>query len=177
LAAPVLGNVKFIAEKKILTEYFDRIAQDTGTYCFGVDDTLKGLEMGAVETLLCYEDLPTWRVIFTNPATQSEVVKILTEEQLADDSHFKDAEAGVDLEVKEKKSLVEWLCENYKDYGAILTFVTDKTTEGSQFCRGFGGIGGLLRYKVDFIELAEADEKWEDDDGFDGADDFEDCFI
>ena len=31
--------------------------------------------------------------------------------------------------------------------------------------------------EMDFIELAEADEKWEDDDGFDGADDFEDCFI
>merc|ERR1711907_52475 len=49
LSAPVLGNVKFIREKKLLTEYFDRIAQDTGTYCFGLDDTMKALEMGAVE--------------------------------------------------------------------------------------------------------------------------------
>ena len=27
LAAPILGNVKFIKEKKLLTDYFDRIAQ------------------------------------------------------------------------------------------------------------------------------------------------------
>merc|ERR1711934_167695 len=65
LAAPVLGNVKFIQEKKILTEYFERIAQDLGTYCFGIDDTMKALEMGAVETLLCYEDLPMQRVVLT----------------------------------------------------------------------------------------------------------------
>ena len=31
--------------------------QDTGKYCFGVDDTLKALEMGAVETLICWENL------------------------------------------------------------------------------------------------------------------------
>ncbi len=31
--------------------------QDTGKYCFGVEDTLKALEMGAVETLICWENL------------------------------------------------------------------------------------------------------------------------
>merc|ERR1711934_1281366 len=175
LAAPVLGNVKFIAEKKILTDYFERIAQDTGTYCFGIEDTLKGLEMGAIEVLLCYEDLPTYRVVMSNPATDRDEVKILTEEQLEDDSHYKDLENNVDLEVKEKKTLVEWLCENYKDFGATLTFVTNKSTEGSQFCRGFGGIGGLLRYKVDFMELQEFVEG---DEGFGSdASDYEDCFI
>jgi len=172
----VLGNVKFIQEKKILNEYFERIAQDLGTYCFGIDDTLKALEMGAVETLLCWEDLPMQRVVLLNSQTSVEVVKLLTEEQLEDDSNFKDAETGGDLEIKEKKTLVEWLCEHYKDFGAAMVFVTNKSTEGSQFCRGFGGIGGLLRYKVDFMEM----DDWEEEDAGkfeDGADEFEDCFI
>ncbi len=26
--------------------------------------------------------------------------------------------------------------------------MTNKSQEGSQFCRGFGGIGGILRYQV-----------------------------
>jgi len=176
LSAPVLGNVKFIQEKKILNEYFERIAQDLGTYCFGIDDTLKALEMGAVETLLCWEDLPMQRVVLLNSQTSVEVVKLLTEEQLEDDSNFKDAETGGDLEIKEKKTLVEWLCEHYKDFGAAMVFVTNKSTEGSQFCRGFGGIGGLLRYKVDFMEM----DDWEEEDAGkfeDGADEFEDCFI
>jgi peptide chain release factor subunit 1 len=175
LAGPVLGNVKFIAEKKILTDYFERIATDSGTYCFGIEDTLKGLEMGAVEVLLCYEDLATWRIVLNHPQSGADIVKILTDEQLEDDSHFKDLEAGVDLEVKVKETLVEWLCAHYKDFGARLTFVTNKSTEGSQFCRGFGGIGGILRYKVDFLELA--DYQSDGEDGFEGADEYEDCFI
>lgn len=43
--------------------YFDEISQDTGKYCFGVDDTLKALEMGAVEILIVYENLDTMRYI------------------------------------------------------------------------------------------------------------------
>lgn len=43
--------------------YFDEISQDTGKYCFGVEDTLKALEMGAVEILIVYENLDTMRYI------------------------------------------------------------------------------------------------------------------
>jgi peptide chain release factor subunit 1 len=176
LAAPVLGNVKFIAEKKLIGQYFDEIAQDSGRYCFGIDDTLKGLEMGAVETLLCWEELPTMRLVLQNPADQKEHVKILSPEEMENDSHYKDLEGNV-LELKEKKTLVEWLCEEYKNFGAALEFVTNKSTEGSQFCRGFGGLGGLLRYKVDFMELDldYGEDQVEDLEG--QYDNYEDCFI
>jgi peptide subunit release factor 1 (eRF1) len=45
LAADALTNVKFIREKKLLSTYFSEISQDTGKYCFGIKDTLLGLEM------------------------------------------------------------------------------------------------------------------------------------
>ena len=59
---------------------------------------------------------------------------------------------GVELEVVEKQQLVEWFANNYKNFGAQLEFVTNRSQEGSQFVKGFGGIGGILRYKVDFME-------------------------
>ena len=52
----------------------------------------------------------------------------------------------------ETQQLVEWFAENYKSFGATLEFVTNRSQEGSQFVKGFGGIGGILRYKVDFNE-------------------------
>jgi peptide chain release factor subunit 1 len=45
------------------------------------------------------------------------------------------------------------MAEHYKDYGCVLEFVTNKSQEGSQFVKGFGGIGGLLRYKLDFDSM------------------------
>jgi peptide chain release factor subunit 1 len=40
--------------------------------------------------------------------------------------------------------------------------VTNRSQEGAQFVKGFGGIGGLLRYKVDFTNLGSADDDEEE---------------
>lgn len=40
-------------------------------------------------------------------------------------------------------ALLEWFANNYKNYGTNLQIVTDRSQEGSQFCKGFGGIGGI----------------------------------
>jgi peptide chain release factor subunit 1 len=77
LSAEVLANVKFIQEKKLIQKYFDEISQDTGKYCFGVDDTLKGLELGAIETLIVWENLEINRYTLNNPQTQGLCLYIL----------------------------------------------------------------------------------------------------
>jgi peptide subunit release factor 1 (eRF1) len=45
------------------------------------------------------------------------------------------SDGPVDLEVRNKESFVEWLTTHYKDYGAKLQFVTDRSQEGAQFCQ------------------------------------------
>lgn len=167
LAAESLQNVKFIQEKKLIGRYFDEISQDTGKYCFGVEDTLKALELGSVETLICWENLDIQRYVLKNHANSiSDTVLHLTPEQEKDKSYFTDKEvkylshglmhmhisfinsvlffiqSGVEMELVESQPLLEWLANNYKSYGATLEIITDKSQEGSQFVRGFGGIGG-----------------------------------
>jgi len=166
LAAESLANVKFIQEKKLIGKYFDEISQDTGKYCFGVDDTLKALEMGAVETLICWENLDIQRVTLKNHATGEEKILFLNSEQEKDKTHFMDQESGVELELEENMPLLEWLANNYKRFGAALEIITDRSQEGSQYVRGFGGIGGMLRYLVDFqsLQCYEDDEEYDLDD-------------
>lgn len=173
LSAESLANVKLVQEKKLLQSYFDEISQDTGKYCFMVQDTLKALEMSAVETLIVWENMTVNRLQVKNTATGEEKILHLTPEQEQNDSYFHDATTGVQLEVVERLTLVEWLANSYKSFGAKLEFVTDRSQEGSQFCKGFGGIGGLLRWKVDFVELEMAAEM--DEGGF--AEDYDDSFI
>merc|ERR1719182_1177893 len=69
LCAETLANVKFIQEKKLISKYFEEISQDTGKFCFGIGDTLKGLEMCAIETLIVYENLETMRYELKNATT------------------------------------------------------------------------------------------------------------
>uniref|UniRef100_A0A2I3S6I6 Eukaryotic peptide chain release factor subunit 1 n=1 Tax=Pan troglodytes TaxID=9598 RepID=A0A2I3S6I6_PANTR len=136
LSTEVLSEVKFIQEKKSIERYFDEITQDTRKYCFGVEDTLKTLEKGAVEILMVYENLDIMRYVLYC--------------QEKDKSHFTDKETGQEHELIESMPLLEWFANNYKKFGATLEMITDKMQDGSRFVKGFGGIGGILWYRVDF---------------------------
>ncbi|KAB5595247.1 Eukaryotic peptide chain release factor subunit 1 [Ceratobasidium theobromae] len=158
LAAESLSNVKFVQEKKLIQKYFDEISQDTGKYCFGVEDTLKGLEMGAVETLIVWENLDVTRYVLRNAAGE-EIIVHSSKEQEKNREKFIDKSTGLEMEqAAEPSSLLEWFADKYKEFGTTLEFVSNRSQEGSQFVKGFGGIGGILRYKVDFTNLAAFDE-------------------
>merc|ERR1711874_187105 len=86
------------------------------------------------------------RYSLKNHTSGKQKILHLTTEQEKDKTHFTDKETGVELELEESMPFLEWLANNYKSFGATLEIIT----EGSQFVRGFGGIGGMLRYKVDF---------------------------
>ncbi|RMZ83605.1 hypothetical protein DV738_g909, partial [Chaetothyriales sp. CBS 135597] len=163
LAAETLSNVKFIQEKKLIGKYFEEISQDSGRICYGIEDTLKALELGSVETLIVYENLDVTRWTL-KAADNSEKILILTKAQEADRTQFMDKTTGQEMEIVSQMSFLEWLAERYTDFGAALEFVSDRSSEGNQFVKGFGGIGAILRYKVNFEQLADISD--DDDDEF-----------
>lgn len=114
-------------EKKLLTDYFDQIAQDTGLYCFGVEDTLRGLDMGAVETLIMWESLSIMRHVVRN--SQNEIVVIHCqsgEETTKAKDKFIDSATGTQMEAAEEPMLlVDWMAENYREFGTTLEVCVD----------------------------------------------------
>lgn len=156
LAADVLGSVRFIHEKQILEKFFEDISKEGGKTCYGYVETLKSLEAGAVETLIVYEDLPMVRWTLTDPNGEEQVIftKDSTEAPAQDTNNPNEK-----LTVKDSMPFTEWLSDNYTKYGAQLEFVSDRSQEGSQFVRGFGGVGAMLRFQLDVSAL-----EYEDDD-------------
>ncbi|KAJ1667060.1 translation termination factor eRF1 [Coemansia sp. RSA 1813] len=168
LSQDALSNVKFVQEQKLINKFFEEIAQDTGKIVYGVEDTLRALDAGAVETLIVWENLDIKRYVFTD-SEGSEVERYITPEQEADRSNFLDKNTGAELNLVSEGPLLEWLAEIYKQKGANLEFVTDRSQEGSQFVKGFGGMGGLLRWQLDVAQLAgvDNDDLYYDSDGSD----------
>lgn len=56
-------------EKKIIGKFFENIALDTGMIVFGVEDTMKAMEVGALEVMLLYENIEIMRYEIKNPVT------------------------------------------------------------------------------------------------------------
>lgn len=102
--------------------------------------------------------------LFAQRSYVEEIVIHVNKEQEKDREKFTDKSTGLEMEkAAEPQSLLEWFADKYKEFGANLEFVTNRSQEGAQFVKGFGGIGGLLRYKVDFTNLQTVDD---DDDEF-----------
>eukprot|EP01017_Pseudomicrothorax_dubius_P041872 TRINITY_DN675_c0_g2_i1.p1 TRINITY_DN675_c0_g2~~TRINITY_DN675_c0_g2_i1.p1 ORF type:complete len:388 (+),score=145.01 TRINITY_DN675_c0_g2_i1:36-1199(+) len=169
LARETMTNVKFMQERKIISSFFEEIARDTGMVVYGVQDVFNAIELNALERILLYEDLNVNRVIMRikDPSQQQnkkdengeEVeeelptknirILYLTPEQVKDPRYYKDPETKMDLELVDQEPLTDWFLENYDKFGLSLHLCTNKSAEGSQFVRGFGGIAGFLRYKVE----------------------------
>lgn len=141
LSSDVLDNVKFLQEKKIIQRFMEGIAIDTGKICFGVYETMHALEIGAVETLIVWENLE-----YTKYTMDNQKIKYIHKSQQTDILQFQDSQ------IVNQEPLLEYLIDNYQKFGARIEIVTNLTPEGHQFCQGFGGIGGLLRYNLDLTD-------------------------
>ena len=221
--------------------------------------------MSACKTLIVYDNLTMERVELKHPTTGEVSVHFLKPGDEEKKNLYVDEDSGLDMTEVAREPLVEWFAENYKNYGATLEFITDKSQarcarlknlcstcyllgvvvvvvvvfvvvcgaiapwkvvasrpccmllltycvvtvvvvarcvrpfarplarpsvlqEGNQFCKGFGGVGAILQWKVDFMSMdhtlhqhdAEEQEATVDDfdfDEYDAAMDYEDDFI
>lgn len=149
LSRDVLGNVKFVEERVVLEKYFMAIAKEENV-AYGEKDVMFALLGGAVEKLLLWENLPLERRSLKKGDTEEESVYIKI---CKPDEKLAKGEILV-----EKVTLLDWLIENRKDFGADISIVSDNTPEGIQFAKGFGGIGAFLRYKMDFETYEDVDE-------------------
>jgi len=150
LSSDTLRSVKFIHEKKVIGKFFEEIAKDTGKYVFGLKDTLESMENGSIEILIIWENLEYNRLELRDNQ-ENIVIEILPKNKSHNISKYKNETTGVDYEVLDNTTLTEWVLDNYKKYVTHLEIVTDKSSEGNQFVKGFGGVGGILRYRCDAV--------------------------
>ena len=163
LSQDTLKNVKFIHEKKILEKFYEEIAKDSGKYVFGIKDTMEAIENGVVDILIIWENIDFIRLTLKDNKNQIRVETVSSRKVVG--QKYKPDDSDVEYEIVENISLSEWLLDNYKKYVSQLEIVTDKTSEGNQFVKGFGGIGGILRYKLEQnFEDIEENYSFDEDD-------------
>lgn len=91
--------------------------------------------------------------------------EIVAKSKVTSHSKWKNELTEVEYEIIESIPLTEWFLENYKKFVTHLEIVTDKSSEGSQFVKGFGGVGGILRYRCDVnYDDGEQENQFDDDD-------------
>ena len=167
LSSNILKNVSLVHQKKLLARFFSEIAQDTEKTCFGVADTMNALESGGAETLLVWDrlDIVRTEVVCKETGQKRVLFRREKQEQVKQEpsakevtvANGKEEEQTDTEEERSSQLLVDWLAEHHQEMGAKLEIVHDASPQGSQFCRGFGGIGALLRYRMTFASTTDGD--------------------
>jgi len=176
LSEDILADATLTKERKLLQSFFDEVAKPEGNYATGTREVLLTLEQSAVDLLLCWEELPILRCALHH-AKEESIVAYFTPSPKKRHPSITDLLAckGIDdptgYEMVECVPLVEWLCDNYDNFGARLEFVSSNSDQGAQFASGFGGLGAVLRYRFDTSAydedaIVEVADESDEEDGF-----------
>lgn len=156
LSQDCFKNVRLVQEQKILDKFYAQINLDTGKFCSGVDQTMKNLESKLVETLIVYDQLD-YQIAEVKPKDPSKGTAIekryLRKSEVENKSVWQDKEKGQEYVIVDYESLVDWVSDNFINFGCELFIVSDKSPQGHQFARGFGGLGAIMKCKVDGVGL------------------------
>jgi len=79
-----------VREKNLVSKFFENIDKDTGLVVYGIDDSMKTIVAGGVETIICWEGLTHNRVSLTNKETGEKLIKYIREEEMSNPKHFID---------------------------------------------------------------------------------------
>ncbi|MCD6562361.1 MAG: peptide chain release factor aRF-1 [Thermoproteales archaeon] len=143
-AKDLLKDVRYMKEKEVMNRFLYHLSRDTGLAVYGEDEVRKALDMGALDKLLLSEDLEKYRIKFK--CIQCGYEGETTVKSL--DDVLRCPKCGGEVQVIEEKTLIDEFVEKAKNSGAEVILVSSSTSEGKELLKTFGGIAGLLRFKI-----------------------------
>ncbi len=143
-AKETLSDLDLMREKRLMQAFLEEVKRpDEGMAVYGEAEVRGALELGALDTLLVSEGLRKLRMKVKCPACghEAEVTK-----ETEDPGSC--PECSTYLNVVEKVDMVEELHETAEKLGTKVELISADSEEGQLFWRAFGGLGGILRYRV-----------------------------
>jgi peptide chain release factor subunit 1 len=140
-----LRDIDLMREKDLMQRLFEEIRRpDGGLSIYGEEQVKNALMMGAVDTLILSEDLRRVKLKLTCPSCGAK------KEALAKDSteDVKCDKCSAIMNVDEVDDLVGELHKIAGQNNTKVEFVSGESEEGGLLLKAFGGIAGILRFRV-----------------------------
>jgi peptide chain release factor subunit 1 len=130
-------------EKELLKRFFTEVGK-SNLAVYGYTETIKAMNMNAIELMLISEDF-NWVRLKLRCETGHEVTRDMPKTEMK--KHLCEI-CGKEMYIESEDDLGELLSEEAINFGTKVELISIDTPEGRQF-KELGGIGGLLRYKID----------------------------
>lgn len=123
-ASGVLSHLKLVKESDELALFFNEINKNNNKIIYGREQVFNYLKDNLLEKIIINQDIDF--TIYKN--VDNEIFMV-------NDNY-------------EPIHIIDYLIEISSSRKQDVIFITDKTPQGSMFCKGFDGIGGIARYDI-----------------------------
>ena len=144
-ARDALKDLDLMREKSLMQRLFEEIRKpDGGLSIYGEEQVRNALMIGAVDTLLLSEDMRRVKLNLRCPSCGH------VKEAMAEDSYaeFKCEKCQTTMVADETHDLVDDLHKTAAANNTKIEFVSGESEEGGLLKKAFGGIAGILRFRV-----------------------------
>ena len=139
----LLEKAAIVKERELMQKFFTEL-QKGGNIAYGYTETMKALELNAVDVLIVSEAFDWVKVNLrcqNGHYVEKELPKTSIENQVCETCDKK-------LEIQSAEELGDVVAEKAANLGAKIEYISVDTAEGKQF-KEIGGIGAFLRFKLD----------------------------
>ena len=145
-SADTLAEIDVIQEKQLIQKFLQELVNDDGLASYGEKEVRKNLTIGAIDLLILSEDLDSKRSTYQCPVCG--YTKEFTDKNSQKEREETCPKCNEKMKLTQTKDLVDDFVELSEEVGTNVEIVSTETEEGMQLLRAFGGIGAVLRYKV-----------------------------
>jgi peptide chain release factor subunit 1 len=140
-----MKDLDLMREKDLMQRLFEEIRKtDGGLSIYGEEHVKNALMIGAVDTLIISEDMRRVKLSLTCPscgAKKETMAKDSTEDVKCD-------KCGAIMKVDEVDDLVGDLHKLADANNTKVEFISGESEEGGLLLKAFGGVAGILRFRV-----------------------------
>ncbi|MFH0954723.1 MAG: peptide chain release factor aRF-1 [Candidatus Micrarchaeota archaeon] len=142
----LLSQSAITRERQIVNRFLEEAVRD-GLAAYGQKQVEEALLKGQVSDLLISEGIEwmVYKVLCDKDGFAKEI--IVKDPKKMDPNALKCEKCGSKTEILEEVDYMDWLVEKAHNTSSKTNVISQDTSEGQTFYRGFGGIGAILRYK------------------------------
>jgi peptide chain release factor subunit 1 len=144
-ATSAIQDLDLSREKNLMQQFLVEVKKvDGGLAVYGEKEVHKALERGAVDTLLISEAMRKYSLLFQCPECGNTKNVTTTDDKIG----MRCEKCNIEMDIKEKHDLIETFYNLAEDYSTKIELISEESEEGNLLLRAFGGIVGILRYKI-----------------------------
>ena len=139
-----IEDSKAVIEKRLVNNFLENLKEENGKSEYGLEQVMKAMEMGAVDTVLISEDFGKYQAKYECPNGHEETVY---EQKPAIDDSVTCDECNEDMDLEEISDIVDVMAEKAEEMSSDMEIIGTDHEEGKRLLN-MGGIAAILRYRI-----------------------------